>query len=404
MKNLQIQSKKIIHSNMLYSLNVLSLSGFELNEFINENIETNPLLEYDYSYKNEIDFNKFIENMKFESISLYDHLVRELNLINKLNDSTLKVVENLSDEGYLLLDDSEFDLNSLKIVRSLTPYGVGAKDYKDSLKIQLKMKGVKEKLVYSLVDNHLDDIAYNNFSKIISKLNINEEKLLEYIEIIKSLDPKPGLKYSSFEKINVIPDAFIFNNGNNLEIVLNDKLFKNLMVTNIYDNIDNSEAKDYIKRKRKDALLLVESLNQRKTTLFKILEFITQYQDEFFKKGYNYLKGLTLEKISKKINLNISTVSRAIKDKYFYYNKDVYKFSFFLSKGINSARGFISINVIKNIIETIIKNEDKRKPYSDSNIKKTLEIEGIKISRRTVSKYREELNILNSFKRKLNFK
>jgi RNA polymerase sigma-54 factor len=360
------------------------------------------------------------ENFATYSYTLKDHLISQLRVssINKnLRDIGEYIIESLDENGYLTIskEDMSVILNvkpevvseALSVIQTFDPFGVGAADLKECLLIQLKNKDILDKKVETMVMNHLDDIACNRINNISKKLSISIEEAQKFSDIIKNLEPKPGRAFEGNTATKyVTPDAYIEKAGNEYIVIVNDHYGSRLMINQYYKNILNSEDKSsqastYINNKLSSAMWLIKSLEHRKNTLYDVVNAILQYQMDFFERGPMFLKTMTLKKIAEMVNVHESTVSRAINGKYVQTPRGIFEIKYFFKSGVDNQDGeAISSESIKKIIKSYVNGEDTSKPVSDQNIADFLVKKGYVISRRTVAKYRDELGILSSSKRK----
>jgi len=360
------------------------------------------------------------ENFVTYSYTLKDHLISQLRVLSiskKLRDIGEYIIESLDENGYLTIskEDMSAILNvklelvseALSLIQTFDPFGVGAMDLKECLMIQLRNKDIMDNKVETMVMNHLDDIACNRINNISKKLSISIEEAQKFSDIIKNLEPKPGRAFEGNTATKyVTPDAFIEKAGNEYIVIINDHYGSRLMINQYYKNILNSEDKSsqastYINNKLSSAMWLIKSLEHRKNTLYDVVYAILQYQMDFFERGPMFLKTMTLKKIAEMVNVHESTVSRAINGKYVQTPRGIFEIKYFFKSGVDNQDGeAISSESIKKIIKNYVNGEDTSKPVSDQNIADFLVKKGYVISRRTVAKYRDELGIPSSSKRK----
>lgn len=442
--NLTQQQKLIMNQSMQQSLKLLQMSNYELLVHIDEQLQENPMLEAEYTLNssNNIDYVKFAEYLKNDSgymgetsgtaedevspfnyisekKSLKDYLKEQLLDLNE-NDYIKKIctyiVEELDSNGYLT--DTVYDIasalpaetkyveNALKVIQSLEPAGIGAKDLRECLKLQVIKRGIYDENLGKIIDVHLEDIADNKYAKIAKNLNITIKSAQHYGDIIKTLEPKPSRGfYTGDETKYIIPDAYIERISKELYIVMNDKSMPKLSINNMYKSIvsnnSDAEAEKYIKEKLNSALFLIKSVEMRRSTIYKVLEQIVSMQKSYFLNEESFLKPMLLKDVAKEIDMHESTVSRAIKEKYVYTERGLVKIKDLFSNALTNEKDEnVSVNIIKDEIKKLIEDEDKTKPVSDQNICDILNKKNFNISRRTVAKYREEMNIKASSKRK----
>ena len=451
--NLTQEQKLIMTQEMQLSIRVLQMSVNDLREYINTEFAENPILDIKediinnttntnekldkYDYKEMIKYLEF-DNYGAQSYGSYDEEeVSPFNFISEkkslkefLHEQIIElgedkltkeiadyIIESLDHRGYLEISVEEIseELNididtvndALEVVQDLEPYGIGARNLIECLTIQLVNLGFIDDNLEKMVNNNLEDIANSKYTKIAKELGISPREAQRYGDIIRKLEPKPSRGFYTGEEVKfIIPDAEIRNIQGEFYIIMNDKIVPSLSINNAYKKVinsnENGEASEYVKDKLNKAMFLIKSIEQRRSTLYNVLEKIIEKQKEFFEKGMNYLKPMTLKEISEAIDVHESTVSRAIKDKYILTNFGTVKIKDLFVSGISLKKSDEDIAVvkIKNRIKELIDNEDKKKPLSDQYISDILNKENIAISRRTVAKYREEIGIQSSTKRK----
>ncbi|MCM1990418.1 RNA polymerase factor sigma-54 [Oceanirhabdus seepicola] len=440
--NISQEQKLVLTQQMKLSIDILQFSSLELTEFIEEKLEENPLLEkenrdseelvefvkelgkYEKNKYERIDYNNdYVSPLNFISKeeSLYEFLLTQLkniNLSKEHNEILEYLINNIDEKGYLNVEvenvlksfeikENEYEL-CVKTLQSMEPTGIGARNLKECLNIQLKDKDYTNEVLFEIIDKHLDLIASNKYKELSQIYGIKIKEAQDLGDIIKKLEPKPARGFYTGEKIVYItPDVFIKNINGELIILLNERNAPNLQINNLYMNIINnenakSEEKKYVKEKISEALNIIKGIDQRKSTLYQVSEKIVEKQKEYFLKGDMYLKPMILKEIALDLNLHESTISRAVKNKYLEGPKGVIAIKELFSASLKSNydKEESSAKSIKSIIKNIINGENKKKPYSDNIISQMLFEQGVKISRRTVAKYREEMGILSTSKRK----
>jgi len=445
--NISQKQRLILTQIMQQSINVLQMSAYDLREYIEKEFEENPILEadfnlieskdnidntqlskylndrydenYNYQHNNEDEASVF--NFISDKKSLKDYLYEQLGEIKsdiKIKKVVSYMIESLDSRGYLentleeicsdLGIDKEKVQNALEILQSLEPCGIGARDLKECLLIQLKNKGILDEIIKEIVLKYLECIADCKYNYIAKELKITPKEVQAYGDIIKSLEPKPSRGYYTGEEVKfIIPDAYIVKIGDKYNVIMNKDIIPNITINNLYKqeilNGKNKKEVEYVKEKVNDAIGLINDIEQRNNTILKLLECIVKKQKAYFENGQEYLKPMTLRDLADEMSLHESTVSRAIKDKYILTSRGTVKIkdlfcNGIISSGINGEG--VSTNNIKNKIKQLIQLENKNKPLSDQAICDLLNKEHIDISRRTVAKYREELGIKSSSKRK----
>jgi RNA polymerase sigma-54 factor len=442
------EQKLIMTQQMQLSVKLLQMSSFELQQFVEKELQENPVLESksdgseQNDAKNRVDHKELVKYFEFDNYShhSYDKDDEEVSPFNFIsNRKSLKhylfeqilelsesdfiksvceyIVDNLDEKGYLdiTVGNISKDINvnlelaekALVLVQSLEPLGIGARDIKECLKIQLQKRGIEDNNIYNIIDNYLEYLAENKYPLIAKEIGISPREAQAYGDIIKSLEPKPSRGFYTGEDTKYItPDAYIKKIDNQYFITMNDDLTPRLSINSVYKEIllenADKDAVDYVKEKMNSAMFLIKSIDQRKSTIYRVLEKIVEMQREYFDFGENYLKPMTLKEIADELGMHESTISRAIRDKYIYASRGLIKVKDMFTTGIVSyASGEdISTKKIKSKIKELIDAEDKNRPLSDQNICDILNETDMNISRRTVAKYREEMCIKASSKRK----
>jgi RNA polymerase sigma-54 factor len=298
----------------------------------------------------------------------------------------------------------------LRLIQTFDPVGVGARNLSECLMIQLKEKGIQDKNAYIVAEKYLEDVATNKIQKIAKELHITVNRVQSICDIIKMLEPKPsrGFIVDSDNIRYIVPDVTIEKVGDDYVIIVNDSNFPMLMISDYYkkmlDNIDDKEANKFLVDKLNSSMWLIKSIEQRRTTLYKVVESIIKFQRKFFDEGYSSLKPLVLKAVADDIGMHESTVSRATNGKYVQTPRGIFELKYFFSSslgnsGDSEAEG-VSSTSVKTKIQDLINKEDPKKPLSDQKIADILIDEGINISRRTVAKYRDEMMISSSSMRR----
>lgn len=296
--------------------------------------------------------------------------------------------------------------NCLEKIQQLDPVGVGARDLVECLIIQVKSQGVYDEELINIIKKDLDLIALNKVKEISKKHKISMQRCINLVNKIKQLDPKPGKMCCSEKTVYVQPDVMVEKIDNEFIVCMNEKDPYKLKINNFYKEVlknssSDNEAKDFIKSKLNSATHLVKNIQSRNNTILKIAEAIVSYQKEFFNKGPQFIKPLKLKDIAQIIDCHESTVSRGVNGKYMLTPFGLYEFKYFFSSAIETINDeMTSSTSIKKIIKETIKGENKKKPLSDEHLSKILKESGISVARRTVAKYREELQIPSSSKRR----
>ena len=369
----------------------------------------------DISYKSTNDENNFdLEQVIGAKESLYEHLMYQLN-VNIVDKEERRIGEyiigNLSEDGYFRIDedtacdelnvDKELFEKVLDIIKTFTPSGIASSSLTECIITQIKDMGCEEvyiDLVEELLSGYSTELAAFKYDDILKGMSIERDTFDYLLELIKKTDPRPGLNFSGSDTKFVTPDVFIVPNEENFDIIVNEKGIPNIRLNNYYikmlqgSNLD-SEAKSYIKDKVKNAVWVIESLQKRQKAIYKVVKAIAEFQGDFLQHGISMLKPLKLKDIAEATGLHESTVSRVTSGKYAMTKHGLIELKSFFSKSLESQDGDMSIGVIKQKIKELIDEEDKTVCLSDQRIVELMEEKGIKIARRTVAKYRDEMNI-----------
>ncbi|MCF0148810.1 MAG: RNA polymerase factor sigma-54 [Clostridium sp.] len=450
--NLAQEQRLIMTQQMQLSIKLLQMSTYDLREYIENEFLENPILEGDFDfvqedkkYEDKIDYKEMIKYLEFDNygsqsygeynkeddVSPFNFISDKESLTEYLKDQLIEseegeykkaivfyMIESLDNKGYLdmpleeickeLHISLELGEEALEILQDLEPDGIGARDLKECLKIQLIKKGLLDYNLEIVIDEYLDLIADNKFNVIAKNLKITPKEAQDLGDIIKKLEPKPSRGFYTGDDVKyIIPDAAIRKIDGEYFVIMNDGVIPRLSISNVYkealNNKDDKNTENYVKEKLSSAMFLIKSIEQRKSTLLRILEKVVEKQKDYFDKGQKYLKPLTMKEIADTLGIHESTVSRAIKDKYILTSFGTVKIKdlFTIGLSVNQSDGEeVAVINIKKQIKEIIDDEDKKKPLSDQVICDKLNNRNLNISRRTVAKYREELEIKSSSKRK----
>lgn len=327
------------------------------------------------------------------------------------------IIESLDENGYLTSSAKEMAEamgvpeevveKVLSVIQTFDPLGVGAADLQECLLIQLRQQGQLTELFELVIRNHLKDLAENRLGTIAREMGISTGEVQFICDVIRMLEPKPGRQFASQgETKYIVPDVIVEKIDEEYVVTINDNSTPHLMVSSYYQNLLHSAEQDealskYLSDRVNSALWLIKSIEQRKQTIYNVVSAVVRYQKDFFEKGSKYLKTLTLKDIAEELGIHESTVSRSINGKYMQCCRGVFEIKYFFSAGVSGSAGEgISSNSIKEFIKEIVDEEDPKSPYSDQDMAEMLQKKGIKISRRTVAKYRDEMHILSSSRRK----
>ncbi len=417
--------KMVLTPQMRHSIKLLGMSTKDLHDYINAAIEQNPFLRKSYQekrYENHRNGSSgwiaseaqeyYGANANVNEDNPRDSLLSQLRMMN-LTERQLMIVEYLisemDDNGFITagLDEAAHDLSCeidevercLVIIQSLEPPGIGARDIRECLQLQLKRANKANSLEYTIVSDYLNELARNDAAKIARLLAADEQKVRQAIENIKKLSPRPASSLLSKGAEWVVPDMIVRVRDNTIRIEPNREWLPRLQFFNPYENdpdvVNNPEAKVFVRENLKNAKHLVDTLKRREETMCKVAEYIlTCHRDELLSGG-NERKTLTIKEIAEVLNLHPSTVNRTVSNKYIQIHEQVMPLKSLLSHGIKKINGeTTSKTEVKKKIKELVDNEDKTKPLSDRAIQAKLEEMGITIKRRTIAKYRQTLKIL----------
>jgi len=354
--------------------------------------------------------------------SLSEHLLWQL----KLSVATPEEVEigeiiigNIDEDGYLRMTVEELATSAeakseeveraLKLVQSFDPMGVGARDLKECLSIQLEQLGLKGSLADVIVSSHLKEIEARRFQDIVKSLGVSLEEILAVVRIIQGLEPKPGRPFLSDEAQIIIPDIFVTKSDDDYIVVLNDDGLPKLRISPYYQKLllDKTQTPDatrsYLEGRFRSAIWLVRSIEQRNRTICKVAQSIVKFQREFLEKGVDNLKPLVLRQVADDISMHESTISRVTTNKYMHTPQGIFELKYFFNSSLSRSGEFggeVSSVSVREIIRQMVSGEDPKNPLKDQEIVERLKNQHIEIARRTVAKYRVELKIPQASRRR----
>src|SRR6266704_2673958 len=360
----------------------------------------------------------------FDSIALQETL--QQNLLGQLNQSALDasdrkaaelIIGNIDDNGFLQSTPEEMALNSgipkedfermLALILSFYPPGVGARDLRECLLIQLKREEKEDSLEYKIVSEYMEDLGRRRFPEIARRMGISVEDVQTAAENIGRLNPRPGQVFAAAPQNYVLPDVTVEKVNGEYQISLNDEQIPHLRISNLYKDIiasgntQTSDVKDYIRDKIRSGKFLIRSIHQRQQTILNIAQQIVARQRDFLEHGPSRLKPMTMGEVADAVGLHETTVSRAVSGKSMATPQGVFEMKYFFTSGYQTATGdSLSNTSVKEAILDLVKHENGSAPLSDHEIVEILGERGIPIARRTVAKYRTELNILPSHMRR----
>lgn len=423
--------KMVMTTELRQAIELLQLSTYELLQFIQEQAEENPFIELVEKEDYHVDFERRPRKSSYEQHenpidftakyekNMHDYLLDQIIWL-QIEEKDYKLIHylilNINEQGYLTIEDEEickhFNINELElkkaknILHQLEPKGIGASNLAECLLIQAKVMYPNDHLLFSLIEHYLQLIADKQWEKIEKQLNISLDKVKELYDKIQTLNPKPGSNLSAGKVDYVLPDIFVVLNdkNNTYSIQLNDYYLPTLTFNEQYSSglINSKELRPYVREQFKKFEWLQKSIEQRRSTILKIMNVIISKQWKFLQNGFSSLKPLTLKEVADEINMHESTVSRATANKIVQTPVGTFELRHLFSTKLTTQTGDnTSQTKVKAILQEMINQENKSKPLSDQKIADQLkENKGIVISRRTVAKYRDELHIPSSSKRK----
>jgi RNA polymerase sigma-54 factor len=327
------------------------------------------------------------------------------------------ILGNLDEDGYLraTLEDvarqagvtEDVAAAALAKVQVLDPPGVAARDLRECLLLQLDVLGLRDGLVRCVVDQHLPQLEKRDLRGIARDLGATLEAVADAADVVAQLEPRPGRPFGGDEPIYIVPDIYLYKVGDEFHIVMNEDGLPKLRINRLYRDVMaksrevGKETREYVQDRVRSALWLIKSIHQRQRTIYRVMESLVRHQREFFDKGIAHLRPLNLRDVADDIGMHESTVSRVTTNKYAHTPQGIFELKYFFNSSINRVDGdAIASESVKEKIRQLISHEDTRRPLSDQRLAEMLMSSNIDIARRTVTKYREAMNILSSTKRR----
>lgn len=448
--DLQVKLKQTIAPQLIQSLKMLQLPILRLEQLVRQELSANPMLEEADGFEEaelstpesaddgedpqpeKIDWQEFLgEDHEFNcprfsrnneelpertpvvEETLYEHLYEQLSL-GRLADREREIGEyiigNIDENGFLTISSKDISLaldasqeeveKVLAVIQKFDPVGVGARDLRECLLIQLEDRGLERNLAYRIVSEHLSKLDKKSQQQLSRMLGIAPAKVEQAMEVIRSLNPRPAQGRFSKAAASIVPDLTVERVGEEFVILHNDRNVPHLRINTAYRELlkkgnSSEDTKKYIRDKLEQARWLVNAINQRRTTMGRVMEAIVEEQRDFFENGPEHLRPMIMETIAEKVGMNVATVSRVAKGKYVQTPAGVFEIRYFFNSGMTTDGGEeLTKRTVKRRLEEIIKGEDPPNPLSDQEIANLLKREGLSIARRTVTKYREELTIM----------
>jgi RNA polymerase sigma-54 factor len=461
--------QQVLSPQLQQSLLILQTPLLELRNLVQQEMETNPVLEElpedsganerseaeasdDQNFRNEFEKLASLDEewryymaqsagsnfdgrrgskeadekrqFLFDSIPVQETL--QQNLIAQLNQTVLSaddrkaaelIIGNIDDDGFLQSTPEEMALNSgipqddfervLGLLQTFYPAGVGARDLRECLLIQLRRQGKECSMEYTIVSEHMDDLGKHRFPEIARRMAINVEDVQKAANGVARLNPRPGQVFAAAPQNYVLPDVIVEKLDGEYQIAFNNEQIPHLRISNLYKDIiasgdaQSSDVKDYIRDKIRSGKFLIRSIHQRQQTIMNIAQQIVSRQRDFLEHGPSHLKPMTMAEVAEAVGVHETTVSRAVSGKYLATPQGVFEMKYFFTGGYQTATGeSLSNTSVKQAILDLVKHESGSAPLSDHEIVEILSERGIPIARRTVAKYRTELNILPSHMRR----
>jgi RNA polymerase sigma-54 factor len=359
-----------------------------------------------------------IEANLVSTATLADHLLEQLGLVRCLDAERLAggiIILNLDERGYLTLDleqiaeEMELDIDDVEggqmVVQSLDPAGCGSRGMIECLIVQAKREWPEDPYVVQILREHLGDFERRNYQNVARAMDMDIEDVIEYHKMIRGLEPRPARGYNDVEPRYITPDVYLFKVGSEWHINLNEDGLPKLRISPYYARVlrgqGTKEDRAYIKGKLDSADFLIKSIYKRQGTIHKVVKSILERQMDFFERGIDYLKPMVLRDVADEIGVHESTVSRVTSNKYIQCPQGIFELKYFFNAGIQQIHGAdVAAESVKHRIKTLIASEDHKRPLSDAQLVKELRRYNVKCARRTVAKYRENMGILSSSKRK----
>lgn len=359
------------------------------------------------------------ENFVSKPVSLAEHLQWQVNLSpcsESVRDAAYSIIGNLNEDGYLTARLEEIAETggherhevekALELVQQLDPVGVGARDLRECLLIQLRMTGEENSLAARIVSDHLNEVESKQYRKIASALHTTAAEVEACLDVIRKLDPRPGQRYNSVLPRLIEPDVAIVKVDDQYRVVLNEEGLPHLRLSGHYrrligDGNATGEVRRYVKERFNSAMQLLKNIEQRKRTIIRVCETVIRRQTEFLDRGMDYLRPMMIKEVAEEVGVHPSTVSRAVANKYAHTPQGVFELRFFFSESVQGPSGVsMSLVNLKRTVQKMIAEEDPARPLTDEQITLRLREMGVQVTRRTVAKYREDMKIPSTHQRR----
>lgn len=444
--SIELAQKQILTQHMVQSMEILQMNTMELTDYVENMAMENPVIELEDRNVSETDMADFERQKKLEwlSSSSYDNKIyyrqgQETDYTeNDWQDKTAKeetlseylmsqlILDNFSQHDLEILNYMTLSLDHrgyytddlsvvmeqyhiseshaemlLKTIQSLEPAGVCARNLEECLMIQVKRKGIDNDVLDQMIQHHLSDIERNHLPDIAKKLSVPLESVIEVCQVIRELNPKPGSCFSNRDHLKYIsPDAVVIKLKDSFEVLINEYQYPSFSINQYYQKLaqktDDKETRRYLREKIQQAQQVAGCIENRTSTLSKVMHVLVEMQSEFFMYGIGHKKPMKLSDLADVLDMHESTISRTLRSKYLQCAWGVFPLNYFLTSVVSrssDAEEGTTPEKVKNYIQQIIDGENKKKPYSDQVISRQLQAHGIFLSRRTVNKYRMEMGI-----------
>ena len=451
--DIQITQKQVqtLTPQMILSMEILQMGAQELLERIETTVQENPVLEPVENHDGYDELHEISQKLKWleasdpqnrsyhrqdceaeigypnsdgttedQEESLYDHVLSQLQAMGLEPRLAFcaKFLAGCFDNNGWISEDISLLANecgqpikqmeqALRVVQSLEPAGIGAGNLSECLCIQLRRHMPVDSLALSIATDHLESLARNRYGLIARTLGTDQENVRRAAAVIRSLEPRPGAAFAAKEHVGYItPDIIVTTFPDHFELIFNEHSYPTLNISSYYTRLlkqsDEEIVKNYLTEKVQQAKWMIRAIEQRRSTLMSCAECILELQSDFFRKGPGHLAPMSLADVARRVGVHESTVSRAVRDKYLQCSMGIYPLSYFFVRRLNAAveGSQSSPDAAKALLKKLIDQEDKRKPLSDQKLCEQMAGQGCIISRRTVAKYRNELNIPDTTARK----
>lgn len=469
----ELRQEQTLTPQQLLSLDILYAPALELQQKVNQELDTNPILELaepesdpeaalpssagaetpelgserddmeeelakilqltasgyaspseaalpsGFDPEDEEERQAYLFNSIADEVSMQEQLLEQLRCSDaspELAGIAETVIGGIDESGYLKTHPADIATGTgcsieeaeeaIRLVQSFDPPGIGARDLRECLRIQLQRLGKDSPELLDLVEHHLDEIARNKLPQLAKSMGIPLERLYSDIAEIKKLNPCPGNLISDVRPVYLLPEVTVERDGDEFKVVADDSYIPRLRISKYYlklleDPATPDDVRSYIRAKITSGNGLMKSLEQRQKTIKRIADVIVAAQHDFFARGVEYLKPMTMQQVADKLGLHETTISRAIANKYLQTPRGIFEFKYFFTGGFQSKQGEeISSRGVKEIIRDLVERENPASPLSDSKLTALLKERGLDVARRTVAKYREELGIQSSHLRR----